>query len=197
MRFDLDSTINANWCQNPFFIKTPNGFLGAAQALSCLFDGQQHLRFVHKGYALSPAGLGSDNPRVRPELIIFWLAYRAIGPHNDIFLLIVGAFRFRAIKKLRNYFVANFFVAEPQTGVGPPMKKYEAMLYQTLKSSVLCSAAAGALYAQSGQVQVTKGLTVTERQGDGVQNELPRPPITHFSIRVVDAQGNSNSTNKR
>jgi hypothetical protein len=30
-------------------------------------------------------------------------------------------------------------VAEPQTGVGPPMKKYEAMLYQTLKSSVLCS----------------------------------------------------------
>jgi len=55
---------------------------------------------------------------------------------------------------------------------------------------MLVTTAAGAIWAQSGQGPLTKGLTLTVLQGDGVQNELPRPATTHLSIRVLDSQNN-------
>lgn len=62
------------------------------------------------------------------------------------------------------------------------------MFFQTLKTLPVCLMIT-ALHAQTGQPPVTKGLTVTVLQGDGVQNDLPRPVATHLSIRVVDSQG--------
>ena len=44
-----------------------------------------------------------------------------------------------------------------------------------------------------GQTEVTppptKGFTVAILQGDGLVNPLPRPPVSHLSIRVNDAKG--------
>lgn len=51
-------------------------------------------------------------------------------------------------------------------------------------------ATVGSLRGQAGQGPLTKGLTLTVLQGDGVQNELPRPAATHLSIRVLDSQSN-------
>jgi hypothetical protein len=69
------------------------------------------------------------------------------------------------------------------------MKKYRAMFFHTFTTLAICSVAT-ALYAQTGQLSVTKGLTVTVLQGDGVQNELPRAAATRLSIRVLDGQSN-------
>ena len=69
------------------------------------------------------------------------------------------------------------------------MRRARVMRHLILKSLTLISAASS-LWAQSGQGPLTKGLSLTVLQGDGVKNELPRPVPTHISIRVLDSASN-------